>query len=231
MHSFHYRNGELFCEDVALTRAADAFGTPLYVYSAGTILDHYRRLDSAVAPLDHLICYAVKANSNGAILKLLADAGAGFDIVSGGELFRVLRAGGSANKCTFAGVGKSREEIEYALDEGVFCFNVESEAELEWIDRVARDEGVRAPVAVRVNPDVDAGTHHYVSTGRSENKFGIALRRVGAVYEKAAQLPNLRLRGIQMHIGSQITEAAPFAEAIGKVAPLVRELKERHAIE
>src|SRR5947209_14969554 len=173
MHSFHYRDGELYCEEVALSRAAEEFGTPLYVYSAGTILDHYRRLDAALAPLDHLICYAVKANSNGAILKLLADAGAGFDIVSGGELFRVLKAGSAADKCTFAGVGKSREEIEYALDEGVFSFNVESEAELEWIDRIARDKGVSAPIAVRVNPDVDAGTHRYVSTGRSENKFGI----------------------------------------------------------
>ena len=231
MHSFHYRDGELHCEQVRLTRAADEFGTPLYVYSAGTILDHYRRLDAALDPLDHLVCYAVKANSNGAILKLLAKAGAGFDIVSGGELFRVLKAGGTADKCTFAGVGKSREEIEYALDEGVFSFNVESEAELEAIDRIARDKGVRAPVAVRVNPDVDAGTHRYISTGRSENKFGIGLHRVAEVYERAARLPNLLIRGVQMHIGSQITAAQPFAEAVAKVAPLVRELKQRHGIE
>ena len=231
MHSFHYRDGELYCEDVALARVAEEFGTPLYVYSAGTILDHYRRLDAAVAPLDHLICYAVKANSNGAILKLLAEAGAGFDIVSGGELFRVLRAGGTADKCTFAGVGKSREEIEYALDEGVFSFNIESEAELEWIDRIARDKGVRAPIALRVNPDVDASTHRYISTGRSENKFGIALDRVADVYEKAAHLPNIRIRGIQMHIGSQITAAKPFAEAITKVVPLVRELKQKYGLE
>lgn len=231
MHSFHYRDGELFCEEVALARAADEFGTPLYVYSAGTILDHYGRLDAALAPLDHLICYAVKANSNGAILKLLAQAGAGFDIVSGGELFRVLKAGGTGEKCTFAGVGKSREEIEYALDEGVMSFSVESEAELETIDRIARDKGVRAPIALRVNPDVDAGGHQYVSTGRSENKFGIALDRVAAVYEKAARLPNILIRGVQMHIGSQITAAQPFAEAIAKVAPLVRDLKQRYAIE
>ena len=231
MHSFHYRDGELHCEQVRLTRAADEFGTPLYVYSAGTILDHYRRLDAALDPLDHLVCYAVKANSNGAILKLLAKEGAGFDIVSGGELFRVLKAGGTADKCTFAGVGKSREEIEYALDEGVFSFNVESEAELEAIDRIARDKGVRAPVAVRVNPDVDAGTHRYISTGRSENKFGIGLHRVAEVYERAARLPNLLIRGVQMHIGSQITAAQPFAEAVAKVAPLVRELKQRHGIE
>src|SRR3954449_1044316 len=154
MHSFHYREGELYCENVALSRAAEEFGTPVYVYSAGTILDHYRRLDAALAPLDHLICYAVKANSNGAILKHLSEAGAGFDIVSGGELFRVLKAGGAASKCTFAGVGKSREEIEYALDEGVFSFNVESEAELERIDPVARGKKMQAPIALRVNPDV-----------------------------------------------------------------------------
>jgi diaminopimelate decarboxylase len=231
MHSFHYRDGQLYCEKVALAHAAEEFGTPLYVYSAGTILDHYRRLDTALTPLDHLICYAVKANSNGAILKLLAEAGAGFDIVSGGELFRVLKAGGAAAKCTFAGVGKSREEIEFALDEGVLSFNVESEAELDQIDRIARDKRVRAPVALRVNPDVDAHTHHYVSTGRSENKFGIGLDRVAAVYEKAARLPNILIRGIQMHIGSQITAAQPFAEAIEKVAPLLRELKLRYAIE
>jgi diaminopimelate decarboxylase len=231
MHSFHYRDGELYCEEAALARVAEEFGTPLYVYSAGTILDHYRRLDAALAPLDHLICYAVKANSNGAILKLLAEAGAGFDIVSGGELFRVLKAGGVAAKCTFAGVGKSREEIEYALDEGVLSFNVESEAELERIDRIARSKEVRAPIALRVNPDVDAGTHRYVSTGRSENKFGIGLDRVAAVYERAARLPNLFICGVQMHIGSQITDAAPFAEAIAKVTPLIEELKRRYSLE
>src|SRR5947207_10099085 len=145
MHSFHYRDGELFCEEVALGRAAEEFGTPLYVYSASTILDHYRRLDAALAPLDHLVCYAVKANSNGAILKLLAETGAGFDIVSGGELFRVLRAGGTADKCTFAGVGKARQEIEYALEQRVYSFNVESEPELVLIDKIAGDKNVRAP--------------------------------------------------------------------------------------
>jgi diaminopimelate decarboxylase len=231
VHSFHYREGQLRCEDVDLERVAQEFGTPLYVYSAGTILDHYGRLDAALAPLEHLICYAIKANSNGAILKLLANAGAGFDIVSGGELFRVLKAGGNPKKCTFAGVGKSREEIEYALDEGVLSFNVESEAELRHIDEIARNKRARAPIAVRVNPDVDAGTHRYVSTGRSENKFGIALDRVAAVYEQAARMPNIVIRGIQMHIGSQITDAAPFAEAIQKIVPLILELKERYPIE
>ena len=231
MHSFHYREGRLFCEEVDLERVAQEFGTPLYVYSAGTILDHYRRLAAALSPLDHLICYAVKANSNGAILRLLNEAGAGFDIVSGGELFRVIKAGGDPRKCSFAGVGKSREEIEYALDQGVLSFNVESEAELRRIDEVARSKAMRAPIALRVNPDVDAGTHRYVSTGRSENKFGIGLDRAAAVYEAAARMPNILIRGIQMHIGSQITDAAPFAEAIQKVAPLIRELKQRYPLE
>jgi diaminopimelate decarboxylase len=231
VHSFHYRDGQLYCEEVDLARVAQEFGTPLYVYSAGTIFDHYDRLNAALVPLDHLICYAVKANSNGAILKLFADAGAGFDIVSGGELYRVVKAGGDPQKCTFAGVGKSQEEIEFALDQRVLSFNVESEAELRSIDEIARNKSVRAPIALRVNPDVDAGTHRYVSTGRSENKFGIALDRVAAVYEQAARMPNILIRGVQMHIGSQITDAAPFAEAIRKVAPLILELKERYPIE
>jgi len=231
VHSFHYREGELYCEEVAVARAAVEFGTPLYVYSAGTILDHYRRLDSALVDLDHLICYAVKANSNRAILSLLSREGAGFDIVSGGELFRVLAAGGDPRKCTFAGVGKSLEEIEYALDQRVLSFNVESEAELAHIDRIARGKGVQAPIALRVNPDVDAHTHRYVSTGRSENKFGVALDRVAAVYEQAARMPNIAIRGLQMHIGSQITDAAPFAEAIAKVTPLILKLKKQYALE
>ncbi|HTG52508.1 MAG TPA: diaminopimelate decarboxylase, partial [Candidatus Tectomicrobia bacterium] len=153
------------CEDVDLARFAKEFGTPTYVYSAGTILDHYSRLDAALAPIDHLICYAVKANSNRAILKLVADAGAGFDIVSGGELFRVLAAGGDAGKCTFAGVGKSRDEIEYALEQRVYSFNVESKAELECIDRIAGEKNLNAPITLRVNPDVDPRTHEYISTG------------------------------------------------------------------
>ena len=209
---------------------ADKFGTPLYVYSAGTILDHYTRLDAALAPLDHLICYAVKANSNRAILQLLADAGAGFDIVSGGELHRVLAAGGDPAKCTFAGVGKSREEIEYALDQRVYSFNVESETELEYIERIAGAKNLRAPVAIRVNPDIDPPTHEYISTGSRENKFGIALDRIPAVYERAAKMRNIDVVGVQMHIGSQITEAAPFGDAIAKVAPIVRDLKSKYGI-
>ncbi len=231
MHSFHYQEGRLFCENVDLEEVARSHGTPLYVYSAATMRDHYRRLDQALGGLDHLICYAVKANSNLAVLRVLIEEGAGFDIVSGGELFRVLRAGGKAESCTFAGVAKSDAEIAYALEEGVFCFNVESEAELHQINRLAGEKRVRASIALRVNPNVEAGTHKYIATGQSENKFGIALDQAAEFYARAAQLPHVRLRGLQMHIGSQITAARPFAEAIAKVAPLARELKERYAIE
>src|SRR5205814_9817162 len=230
MHLFQYRDGMLHCEDVDLACVAEKFGTPLYVYSAGTILDHYRRLDAALAPLQHLICYAAKANSNRAILKLLADAGAGFDIVSAGELFRVLAAGGDPAKCTFAGVGKSPEEIEYALELGVYSFNVESESELEYIDRIAGAKNLRASIALRANPDVDPHTHEYISTGSHENKFGIALDHLAVVYERAAKMRNIDIVGLQMHIGSQITEAKPFADAIKKVAPLVRQLKSKYGI-
>jgi diaminopimelate decarboxylase len=173
----------------------------------------------------------VKANSNRAILKLLANAGAGFDIVSGGELFRALKAGAEPAKCTFAGVGKTREEIEYALDRGVYSFNVESEAELDYINEIASRKSQRAPIALRVNPDVAAETHAYISTGKSENKFGIALERVAQIYERASKMRGVTIRGIQMHIGSQITEARPFAAAIEKVAPLVGDLKSEYKIQ
>ncbi|MGI8821575.1 MAG: diaminopimelate decarboxylase [Chthoniobacterales bacterium] len=231
MHSFHYRAGRLHCEEADLEEVAAAHGTPLYVYSAGTIVDHYRRLSSALGAIDHSIFYAAKANSNRAILRLLVAEGAGFDIVSGGELYRVLAAGGAAASCTFAGVGKSRAEIEYALAEGVFCFNVESEAELVCINEIAAAKNVRAPIALRVNPDVEAGTHKYVATGGSENKFGIALERIAEVYAAAARMSHLTIRGVQMHIGSQITQVAPFADAIRKIAPTVRALRERYGLE
>ena len=230
MHSFQYRGGKLHCEQVDLAGTAEKFGTPLYIYSAGTILDHYTRLDAALAPLDHLICYAVKANSNRAVLKLLAEAGAGFDIVSAGELFRAINAGANSKKCTFAGVGKTRDEIRYALEQGVYSFNVESDAELDLINQIAGEAKLRAPIALRVNPDVDPHTHKYISTGFHENKFGIALADAAKIYERAAKLPNIELVGVQMHIGSQITEAEPFALAIRKVAPLVSELKSRYQI-
>jgi diaminopimelate decarboxylase len=216
---------------VNLRTAAEALGTPLYIYSEGTILDHYGRLDAALRPLDHLICYAVKANSNRAILSALARAGAGFDIVSGGELFRVIQAGGDPAKCTFAGVGKSRTEIEYALEQGVHSFNVESEAELQYINQIAGAKKRRAPVALRANPDVDPHTHEYISTGSHENKFGIALDRLAPTYEAAAKMEHVKIVGVQMHIGSQITEVDPFAAAVRKVSPVVRDLKSRYGIE
>jgi diaminopimelate decarboxylase len=232
MHGFSYKHGSLYCEDVELAALAAKHGTPLYVYSAGTILDHYRRLDAALDGVDHEVAYAVKANSNLAVLRLLAAEGAGFDIVSGGELFRVIRAGGDPARCTFAGVGKTRQEIVYALEQGIYSFNVESEDELRFINQVAGELGKIAPVAVRVNPNVDAHTHKYISTGKSENKFGVDITAIAGLYERASnELRHVRLRGLQMHIGSQLTSIAPFIEAVDKVAPLALQLKQRHGIE
>jgi len=231
MHDFSYRDGQLYCEDVPLHELSARHGTPLYVYSARTIRENFRRLDRALEGLDHRICFAMKANSNLAVLDLLAREGAGFDIVSGGELFRVLKAGGRADACTFAGVGKTRQEIEYAIREGVYSFNVESEAELVFINEVAGAMGRKAPVALRVNPDVDAQTHKYISTGKSHNKFGIGIDRILGVYEAAANLPHLVIRGIQTHIGSQILETKPFVEALQKLVPVVKELQSRYGIE
>jgi len=232
MHGFSYQNGALYCEGVELDGLAGEYGTPLYVYSAGTIVDHFTRLDAALSGIDHEIAYAVKANSNLSVLRLLATKGAGFDIVSGGELFRVIKAGGDPAHCTFAGVGKTRDEIVYALEEGIYSFNVESEEELRYLNEVAGELGVVAPAAVRVNPNVDAKTHKYISTGKSENKFGVDFESIPGLYERAAaELPHIRLRGLQMHIGSQLTSVAPFIEAVEKVAPMVRGLKERHGIE
>ena len=232
MHSFRYTYGSLTCEGVDLESVAAEVGTPAYVYSSETIRNNYRRLDAALAPLgDRMICYAMKANSNLSVLNLLAKEGAGFDIVSGGELFRVLKAGGRADRCTFAGVGKTSAEIDYALRQGIYSFNVESEEELERINEVAGKAGLVAPIAVRVNPDVDAPTHKYISTGKSKNKFGIGLDRAAEVYARAASLPNLRIRGLQTHIGSQILKAPPFAEAVRKLTPLVLELKAKHGLE
>ena len=231
MHSFRYIQGRLHAESVDLGELADEHGTPLYVYSSGTIRDHYTRLDSALDRLDHMICYAVKANSNLAILNLLASMGGGFDIVSGGELFRVLQAGGSAANCTFAGVGKTRPEIEYALNEGIYCFNAESEAELRFINHIAGELGKKAPVAVRVNPNVDAKTHAKITTGKKENKFGVDFDRIAEVYAMiAAECPNLEIKGLQMHIGSQLTSVDPFVEAVNKVIPLVQMVKEKYGI-
>lgn len=231
MHSFRYIQGRLHCENVDLESLSAKHGTPLYVYSKETITDHYKRLDGALDQLDHLICYAVKANSNLAILQTIADLGGGFDIVSGGELYRVIQAGGRASQCTFAGVGKTRAEIEYALQQGIYSFNAESEAELRQINEVAGSLGKKAPVALRVNPNVDAKTHKYISTGKSENKFGVDFDRILDAYAAiATECEHLEIRGLQMHIGSQLTSIDPFVEAAKKVAPLVEKLKERHHI-
>lgn len=231
MHSFHYSHDTLHAEEVDLQALVAEVGTPTYVYSATTIRHHFRSLNHALAPLDRMLCYAVKANSNLAVLRLLAEEGAGFDIVSGGELFKVLQAGGRADRCTFAGVGKMEHEIRYALEQEIYSFNIESEEELELIDRVATSMNCVAPIALRVNPDVDAPTHHYISTGKSKNKFGIGLDRAEALYERAAVSSHLKIRGVQTHIGSQILTPAPFAEAIEKIKPLILKLKKRYNLE
>jgi diaminopimelate decarboxylase len=231
MHNFHYTGKRLHCENVAVETLVKKFGTPLYVYSQRTLADHFQKLDRALAPVDHLVCFAVKANSNLSVLRTLANLGGGFDIVSGGELQRVIAAGGDARKCVFAGVGKTEAEIAAALRAGVYSFNVESEAELQRINRVAARLKKTAPVAVRVNPDVDAHTHAKITTGTYENKFGIALEQVGGVYARAAKLKHLRLRGLQMHIGSQLTSVSPFEQAVRKMLPLVTRLKDRYGLE
>ena len=231
MHDFHYLGGKLHCEGVSIESLVKKFGTPLYVYSQGTLREHFQRLDAMLAPLDHLICYAVKANSNLAVLRALANLGSGFDIVSEGELRRVIAAGGSPGKCAFAGVGKTEQEIEFALRRAIYAFNVESEPELERIHRVAERLQRMAPVAVRVNPNVDAGTHAKITTGTYENKFGIPFEQVEEVYARASKMKNLRLRGLQMHIGSQLTEVKPFELAARKVAPLVARLAARYGLE
>jgi diaminopimelate decarboxylase len=231
MHEFRYRSGQLYCEGVSLSTLVRRHGTPLYVYSDGTITRHFRTLSDALGQLEHLVCYAVKANSNLAVLRTLAELGAGFDIVSQGELRRVIDAGGDARKCVFAGVGKTVEEIQFALRRGIYCFNVESEAELRRINDVAGRLKKIAPVAVRVNPNVDAQTHAKITTGTYENKFGIAFEEIEAVYGRAARLKHVRLRGLQMHIGSQLTEPRPFEAAVRRVAPLAKRLAELYPLE
>ncbi len=231
MHSFLYRSRELFCEGVSVRELAEKYGTPLYIYSRETVAGHFRELDTALGTLDHRICYAVKANSNLAVLRILAGLGAGFDIVSEGELGRVIAAGGDPALCVFAGVGKTEREIELALRKKIYCFNAESLPELERINRVAARLKKIAPVAVRINPNVDAHTHAKITTGTYEHKFGIQFEQVEAVYRRAARLRNLRLRGVQMHIGSQLTDVAPFVAAVEKALPLVRELERRYSLE
>jgi diaminopimelate decarboxylase len=224
MDYFNYREGRLWAEDVDISEHIAEWGTPCYVYSRATLERHWKAFDQALSALPHLVCYAVKANSSLAVLNLLARLGSGFDIVSVGELERVLAAGGEAGKVVFSGVGKRRDEIERALQVGIRCFNVESLAELELIEQVAADMGKVAPVSLRVNPDVDAKTHPYISTGLKENKFGVSMEDAVAAYQRAAESSHLEVHGIDCHIGSQLTEIAPFVDALDRVLALIDKL-------
>jgi diaminopimelate decarboxylase len=225
MSPFHYREHALYCEGVPLAEVAARVGTPCYVYSATNILENFRAYDESFGDLPHTICYAVKANGNLSILRLLAQAGAGFDIVSGGELFRVLKAGGDPSKVVFSGVGKTAAEIDEALAAGIFHFNCESEPELALIDSLAHRRGMQARVSVRINPDVEADTHHYISTGRLAHKFGIDISEAEGVYARARQHPNLLVEGVSCHIGSQLMSFAPILEATDRVLRLIDRLR------
>lgn len=227
MEVFAVRAGELHAEGVALSAVAQQFGTPAYVYSRAHIESQYRAYTDALAGLPHLVCFAVKANSNLGVLNVLARLGAGFDIVSRGELERVLAAGGDPHRVVFSGVGKTRDDMRRALEVGVHCFNVESTDELERLQQVAAELGVVAPISLRVNPDVDAGTHPYISTGLKENKFGIDIADAEAVYARAAELPNLEILGVDCHIGSQLTTLPPFLDALDRLLALIDRLAER----
>jgi len=226
MNHFHRRDGALHAESVPLADIAAQFGTPCYVYSRAALTEAFRRFDAGFAGHDHLVCYAVKANPNLAILNLFARLGAGFDIVSGGELARVLAAGGDPGKVVFSGVGKTAAEMRAALQAGIFCFNVESAAELDRLDAVAGQLGKVAPVSLRVNPNVDAKTHPYISTGLKNNKFGVAYEDAVALYQRAAALPNIAVHGVDCHIGSQLTELSPFLDALDRVLALVDALQD-----
>lgn len=226
MDYFNLRDGELFAEEVPVNELAERFGTPLYVYSRATLERHYRAFDDAFGDHPHQICYAVKANSNLAVLNVLARLGAGFDIVSAGELQRVLAAGGDPNKVVFSGVGKTAEEMELAIREGIHCFNVESAAELELLNLVAGEQNTIAPVSIRVNPDVDAQTHPYISTGLKENKFGVDIEQAPALYQRAREMAHIEILGVDCHIGSQLTGLSPFADAVDRVLNLVKTLKD-----
>jgi diaminopimelate decarboxylase len=230
MHHFRYSGSDLYCESVDLAAVTRLYGTPTYVYSASTIADNFHRLQRGLSGLDLQICYAMKANSNIALLRLFANLGAGFDLVSGGEIQRVLAAGSNIRSSVFAGVGKTEAEIKLALEHGIFAFHVESEPELARINHVAGTLGVKAPIAIRVNPDVDAHTHAKITTGKSGNKFGIPLAQAAAAYEAASKLKNIQIKGVQMHIGSQLTSVAPFVEAVKKVTSFVAELKATYGI-
>ncbi|WNC71957.1 diaminopimelate decarboxylase [Thalassotalea psychrophila] len=224
MDFFNRQNNSLYAEDCSVTELASTYGTPLYVYSRATIERHWHAFDQAAKDMKHLICYAVKASSNIAILNVLARLGSGFDIVSKGELARVLKAGGDPAKVVFSGVGKKAEEIAYALEKGIHCFNVESEAELSRINEVAASMNMPASISMRVNPDVDAGTHPYISTGLKDNKFGIPIDHAVEIYQKAAAMSHLVVKGVDCHIGSQLTEVQPFLDALDRVLVLVDKL-------
>lgn len=224
MNHFQYRNGELFAENVPVSQIASQYGSPCYIYSRAALEEHYLAYHEALGDFPHLVCFAVKSNSNLAVLNVLARLGAGFDIVSVGELERVLAAGGDPAKVVFSGLGKQPAEIRRALEVGIHCFNVESEAELERINEVAGELGKRAPISLRVNPDVDAKTHPYISTGLKENKFGIAIERAPEVYRRARELEHLEIVGVDCHIGSQLTELSPFLDALDRVLVLVDQL-------
>ena len=227
MKAFDYRSGELHAEGVPVRELVERYGTPLYVYSRGYLVSRIRALADAMKAVKPLLCYSVKANSNGAVLRAFAGEGSGFDIVSGGELYRVIQAGGEPGKVVYAGVGKSQPEIEYALREGILFFTVESEPEAAMISGCARRLGVKGRIAFRVNPGVDPKTHTYISTGKKENKFGLDLDRVRQACEAASHMPNVEIVGLHMHIGSQILTSDPFAEAMGVVAGLAKEMKSR----
>jgi diaminopimelate decarboxylase len=227
MDYFSYKDGRLWAEDVDVDANIEQWGTPCYVYSRATIERHWKAFDSALADQPHLVCYAVKANSNLAVLNVLAKLGSGFDIVSMGELERVLKAGGSADKIVFSGVGKTAAEMSRAMDEGIRCFNVESQAELQLLEQIAASKNVRAPVSLRVNPDVDAKTHPYISTGLKDNKFGIAIDDAFDVYQGIVDSKHLKIVGVDCHIGSQLTEVAPFVDALDRVLSLVDRLDEK----
>ncbi|WP_457092146.1 diaminopimelate decarboxylase [Microvirga sp. P5_D2] len=224
MHHFAYRDGVLHAEDTSLRRLADEVGTPFYCYSSATFERHYRVFAEAFADTDALVCYAMKANSNQAVLRTLGNLGAGMDIVSEGELRRALAAGVPGERVVFSGVGKTKAEMAFAIDSGILCFNVESEPELEALSEVALSKGTRAPVSIRINPDVDAKTHKKISTGKSENKFGIPIARAREVYARAASLKGIAVTGVDMHIGSQITDLSPFDNATALLAELARDL-------
>ena len=225
MDHFEYKQGSLYCENVAIETLAETYGTPLFVYSRATLERHWHAFDQALAAYDHLVCYAVKANSSLAVLNLLARLGSGFDIVSGGELQRVLQAGGDPDRIVFSGVGKQAEEIEAALAADILCFNVESEQELDRINDIASAAGKIARVSFRVNPDVDAKTHPYISTGLKDNKFGIAFTDAESVYLKAATLANIDVIGMDCHIGSQLTEMSPYIDAFDRLLELIERLR------